>query len=76
MIIIWKASNSRGKVELLTKTLTNRRRLMKLYAGIDLHSNNSVLVIIDECDTKLYRELFLSRKYPRRNLLFRQQFPT
>ena len=34
------------------------------------------MIIIDECDTKLYRELFLSRKYPRRNLLFRQQFPT
>ena len=26
---------------------------MKLYAGIDLHSNNSVLVIIDEADSML-----------------------
>lgn len=29
---------------------------MKLYAGIDLHSNNNVLVIIDECDRIVYEK--------------------
>ena len=27
---------------------------MKLYAGIDLHSNNSVLVVLDENDKVIY----------------------
>ena len=32
---------------------------MKLYCGIDLHSNNSVVVVIDEQD-----KLILSKKCP------------
>ena len=28
---------------------------MELYAGIDLHSNNSVVVVLDECDREVYR---------------------
>ena len=29
---------------------------MKLYAGIDLHSNNSVVVVLDENDREVYRK--------------------
>jgi len=29
---------------------------MKLYCGIDLHSNNSVVVILDEADKVVYRK--------------------
>jgi len=29
---------------------------MALYAGIDLHSNNSVLVVLDETDREVYRK--------------------
>ena len=29
---------------------------MKLYCGIDLHSNNSVVVILDEEDTVVYQK--------------------
>ena len=29
---------------------------MKLYAGIDLHANNSVVVVIDEDDRILYQK--------------------
>ena len=29
---------------------------MKLYCGIDLHSNNSVIVILDEADTVIYQK--------------------
>lgn len=29
---------------------------MELYAGIDLHSNNSVVVVIDEADREMYRK--------------------
>jgi hypothetical protein len=29
---------------------------MRLYAGIDLHANNSVVVIIDEDDRMLYHK--------------------
>jgi transposase len=29
---------------------------MKLYAGIDLHSNNNYLAIIDEQDNRLYKK--------------------
>ena len=29
---------------------------MKLYAGIDLHANNSVVVVIDEEDRILYQK--------------------
>ena len=29
---------------------------MKLYGGIDLHSNNSVLVLIDEEDRVIYEK--------------------
>lgn len=36
---------------------------MKLYAGIDLHSNNSVLVILDEADKTVY-ERRLPNKLP------------
>ena len=33
------------------QTMPNlRRKQMRLYAAIDLHSNNGVLVIIDELD--------------------------
>ena len=29
---------------------------MKLYCGIDLHSNNSVVVILDEADKVIYQK--------------------
>ncbi len=29
---------------------------MKLYCGIDLHSNNSVIVILDEADKVVYQK--------------------
>ncbi|HFD12633.1 MAG TPA: IS110 family transposase, partial [Crenotrichaceae bacterium] len=28
---------------------------MKLYGGIDLHSNNSVIVLLDDADNKMYQ---------------------
>ena len=30
--------------------------MMKLYAGIDLHANNSVVVVIDEADRVVYQK--------------------
>ena len=30
--------------------------MRRLYAGIDLHSNNTVLVVTDEADTVFYRK--------------------
>ena len=30
--------------------------MKRLYAGIDLHSNNNVLVVTDEADTVVYRK--------------------
>ena len=41
---------------MLSKTHDNppEEDRMRLYAAIDLHSNNGVLVIIDESDKKIY----------------------
>jgi len=34
---------------------TTEESAMKLYGGIDLHSNNSVIALLDEQDKVLYR---------------------
>ena len=40
------------------RVLSNPKKepLMKLYVGIDLHSNNSYVVILDENDKIMYQE--------------------
>jgi len=38
----------------MQKTLTEEEAFMKLYGGIDLHSNNSVIVLETPIDRKKY----------------------
>lgn len=37
---------------------------MGLYCGIDLHSNNHVVTVIDEADRRLYEKCHLSASSP------------
>jgi len=36
---------------------------MSLYGGIDLHANNSVIVVINEHDEVIYRKRFKPRQH-------------
>ena len=38
---------------------------MKLYGGIDLHSNNSVIALLDEADRPVYRQRLGNRLVPK-----------
>jgi len=40
----------------MQKTLTEEEAFMKLYGGIDLHSNNSVIVVLNEKDEAVYKK--------------------
>jgi hypothetical protein len=45
---------------------------MKLYGGIDLHSNNSVIALLDEEDRPVYRRRLGNERWPR---FFGQDLP-
>src|SRR5215210_5060382 len=48
-------------VRIIRKAFNEETDMTQLYAGIDLHSNNSVLVVLDEQDRMIYQQRLPNR---------------